>query len=153
MSLWNFPVLLSYITLTLTLTQQMIRLIFHLSFNFSLSEQPHHSYDLIELPQSEICVPEPDTFSTSEPSSTDFANTSRTTSSGPHKSRNSITQAYLEAPLYPGATVTTHATLLLLLAFVQCHNRTSEALADLLSLLNVTLLQPLQDQHTASTST
>ena len=49
----------------------------------------------------------------------------------------------LDSPLYPGAPVTLHATLILILAFVLSHNITKDALADLLSLLNMVLLGKL----------
>jgi len=57
-----------------------------------------------------------------------------------HGSKRS--QPDLESPLYSGAPVTMYAALLLILAFVLNHNLTNEALADLLSLLNIVLVQP-----------
>lgn len=62
---------------------------------------------------------------------------------------NAQPQPNLEFPLYPGASLTVHTTLLLILAFVLSHNLTNQALSDLLSLLNVILLQP----HHLPTST
>ena len=44
------------------------------------------------------------------------------------------------SPLYYGAMFSVHAALVLILAFVLCHKLTNEALADLLSLLNILVI-------------
>ncbi len=53
-----------------------------------------------------------------------------------------LSDLQLNTPLYPGAKVTLHIALLLILAFSLCHKISNEALEDLLSLFREILIPP-----------